>query len=43
MEHKAAKELLYIKAWLDRVDEIVKRGKDTYLTDGPLRRPVTRS
>lgn len=36
MDRKAAKELLHIKAWLDRVDEIVERGKDSYLGDDLL-------
>lgn len=36
MERKAAKELLHIQVWLDRVDEIVKRGKDAYLVDDLL-------
>ena len=31
MEPKAAKELLHIRAWLTRVDEIVRRGKEAYL------------
>lgn len=34
MERKAAKELVHIQGWLDRVDEIVERGKDAYLADG---------
>jgi uncharacterized protein with HEPN domain len=33
MERKAAKELLRIQGWLDRVDEIVERGKDAYVSD----------
>ena len=36
MERKAAKELLHIQGWLDRVDEIVERGKYTYLADDLL-------
>jgi uncharacterized protein with HEPN domain len=36
MERKATKELLHIKGWLDRVDEIVERGKDAYLADDLL-------
>lgn len=36
MEVKAAKELLHILAWLDRVDEIVRRGKEAYLGDDLL-------
>ena len=33
---RAAKELLHIRGWLQRVDEVVARGKDTYLTDDLL-------
>lgn len=33
MEVKATKELLHILAWLVRVDEIVRRGKEAYLGD----------
>ena len=33
MERRPAKELLHIQGWLDRVDEIVKRGKDASLAD----------
>jgi uncharacterized protein with HEPN domain len=33
MDRKAAKELLHIQGWLDRVDEIIDRGKDSYLSD----------
>lgn len=33
MERKAAKELLHIQAWLERVDEIARRGTDIYLAD----------
>ena len=36
MDRKAAKELIHIKGWLDRVDEIVERGKDAYLADDLL-------
>ena len=36
MNRKAAKELLHIHGWLNRVDEIVERGKDAYLSDGLL-------
>ena len=36
MERKAAKELLHIQVWLERVDEIVQRGKDAYLSDDLL-------
>ena len=36
MDRKAAKELLHIQGWLDRVDEIIERGKDAYLADDLL-------
>jgi uncharacterized protein with HEPN domain len=36
MEVKAAKELLHIQGWLERVDEIVQRGKSAYLVDDLL-------
>ena len=36
MELKAAKELLHTQAWLSRVDEIVRRGKEAYLADALL-------
>lgn len=36
MQRKAAKELLHIQGWLDRVDEIVERGRDVYLADDLL-------
>jgi uncharacterized protein with HEPN domain len=36
MDRRASKELLHIAGWLARVDEIVQRGKDAYLSDGLL-------
>lgn len=36
MDRKAAKELLHIQGWLERVDEVVARGKDAYLADDLL-------
>lgn len=33
MDRKAAKELAHIEAWLERVAEIVERGRDAYLAD----------
>jgi hypothetical protein len=33
MDRRAAKELLHIRDWLLRADEIVERGKDRYLPD----------
>jgi uncharacterized protein with HEPN domain len=36
MDHKAAKELLHIQGWLERVDEIVERSKTAYLLDDLL-------
>ena len=32
----AAKELVHIRGWLERVDEITQRGKETYLADALL-------
>lgn len=40
MERRAAKELLHIQGWLDRVDEIVERGKDAYLATTCCRKPA---
>lgn len=36
MDRKAAKELVHLQGWLERVDDIVQRGKDTYLSDDLL-------
>jgi uncharacterized protein with HEPN domain len=36
MERKAAKELLHIREWLARADQIVARGKAAYLADDLL-------
>ena len=36
MERRAAKELLHIRGWLTRADEIVVRGKAAYLADDLL-------
>ena len=36
MDRKAAKELIHIQAWLERVDEITQRGKEAYLADALL-------
>jgi uncharacterized protein with HEPN domain len=36
MEREAAKELIHIKGWLERVHEIVERGEDAYLADDLL-------
>jgi uncharacterized protein with HEPN domain len=36
MDTRAAKELLHIDAWLERVDEIVARGRRSYLDDDLL-------
>jgi uncharacterized protein with HEPN domain len=36
MDRKAAKELLHIQGWLERVDAIIQRGKDAYLADDLL-------
>jgi hypothetical protein len=37
MDRKAAKQLLHIKAWLERVGGIVERGRDAHLADVLLR------
>lgn len=36
MNRKAAKELLHIEGWLERVEEIVRRGRGAYLADDLL-------
>jgi len=36
MDRKAAKELLHVRGWLDRIDAIVERGRDDYLGDDLL-------
>jgi len=36
MDLRAAKELLHIRGWLERVDEIIARGADAYLADNLL-------
>lgn len=36
IDRGAAKELLHIQSWLERVEEIVRRGKETYLDDDLL-------
>ncbi len=36
MDRTAAKELIHIQEWLDRVDEIVRRGESAYLADDLL-------
>lgn len=35
MDRKAAKELVHIRGWLDRADDISSQGKDSYLA-GPM-------
>lgn len=42
MERKAVKELVHIQGWLDRVDEIVERGRDASSSMDCSRRPATR-
>ena len=39
MDRKAAKELVHIRGWLERVDEITERGKETYLADALQQEP----
>lgn len=36
MDRKAAKELLHIQGWLERVNEIVQRGETAHLADDIL-------
>lgn len=36
IDRKVAKELLHVRDWLDRAQEIVDRGKETYLRDDLL-------
>lgn len=36
MDREAAKELLHIQGWLERVEEVVRRGEDAYLADDLL-------
>ena len=36
MDRKAVKELVHIRGWLERVDEITQRGKETYLANALL-------
>lgn len=36
MDPKAAKELLHIAGWFERVDAIVERGREAYLADALL-------
>jgi len=33
MDLSAAKELIHIQGWLERVEEITRRGKDAYVAD----------
>lgn len=36
MDQKAAKEIVHVQGWLERVNEVTRRGKDAYLTDDLL-------
>lgn len=36
MDLSAAKELIHIQGWLERVEEITRRGKDAYVADSLL-------
>lgn len=36
MDTRAAKELLHIRGWLLRTNDIVERGRDAYIADGLL-------
>jgi len=42
MERKVAKELIHIQGWLNRVDEVVERGKTPTSPTTCCRRPATR-
>jgi hypothetical protein len=42
MSRKAAKELVHIEGWLQRVDDITQRGKTVYLADALLQEAGTR-
>jgi len=33
MDRKAAKKLRHIQSWFERIDEIIRRGKEAYLAD----------
>ena len=43
MDRRAAKELLHIRDWLLRADEIVARGKEPHLDDDVLPGASSRS
>ncbi|MPV49033.1 hypothetical protein GCG21_03220 [Pseudactinotalea sp. HY160] len=36
MERRVAKELVHIRGWLERTDQIVARGRATYVADDLL-------
>jgi len=42
MDRRAAKELLHIEGWLERVHMIIQRGKGAYRPTPSFRRPATR-
>ena len=42
MDRRAAKELLHIQGWLDRVEQFLGRGEDAYLADALLQEAATR-
>ena len=41
MDRKAAKEVLHLRGWLERVEWIIERGKDTIWATTPCKRPAT--
>ena len=41
MEIRIAKELLHLATWLDRIEEIINRGENEYLTDELLQEAET--
>lgn len=41
MDRKAAKELVHIQGWLERVDSIVQRARDFTSPTTSSRRPAT--
>jgi hypothetical protein len=42
MDRRAAKKLIHIEGWLERVGEFIQRGKEAYLADPCYRGPSTR-
>lgn len=42
MDRKAAKELVHVRGWLERVDEVTQRGSRPTSPTPSYRRPATR-